>query len=448
MANHLMLKILLLERNNGHKAMDKTVNNRSEKRKKRLLLVFLVSLFFGMVAFTNRSLEDNAKFIVVLDAGHGGSDPGNLGTGRYKTTEKNISLDVTLQLGKYINEHFPQVKVVYTRSGDTFPSLKDRCRIANDADADLFISIHCNANGKESPNGVETFVMGLHKSQESLESAMRENNAIFAEKDHDKNYSGFDPKNPDTYIILSMRENAYMEKSIDIAKNVQDQFRTRVGRKDRGVKQGPFYVICYTNMPSILVELGFLTNKEEEDFLQSKDGKTYMASAIFRAFKDYMGKNQPDTKPLAHVKDPEIKAMPSKPAENTQAPIEPEPKPTTNTTSGTASNKSSTTNVNKAEPVWKTVDKGVRYHIQILSSAVPLKNGDSKFMGIGKTIEYKQNGVFKYLVGSTDSYKEAKQMQELMRDRGFKDAFIVAFEDDKRIDLSKAIAQTTNIKNE
>lgn len=431
--------------------MDKTDNKCSEKRKKRLLLVFLVSLFFGMAAFTDRCIEDNAKFIVVLDAGHGGSDPGNLGTGRYKTTEKNISLDVTLQLGKYINEHFPNVKVVYTRSGDTFPALKERCRIANDADANLFISIHCNANAKESPNGVETFVMGLHKSQESLESAMRENNSIFLEKDHESNYTGFDPKNPDTYIILSMRENAYMEKSIDIAKNVQDQFRTRVGRKDRGVKQAGFYVISYTNMPSILVELGFLTNKEEEDFLQSKDGKTYMASAIFRAFKDYMAKNQPDTKPLAHVKDPEIKAMPPKAtvaADTETTPPTTHQEPKTNTAPPSTTPKATPPATSKADPVWKSVDKGVRYHIQILSSAVPLKSGDAKFMGIGKTIEYKQNGVYKYLVGTTDSYKEAKQMQEQMRDRGFKDAFIVAFENDKRIDLSKAIAQTTNIKNE
>jgi len=446
MVNHLMIKILLLKRNNGHKAMDKTDKKCSEKKRKRLLLVFLVSLFFGLAAFTSRSLEDNAKFIVVLDAGHGGSDPGNLGTGRYKTTEKNISLDVTLQLGKYINEHFPNVKVVYTRSGDTFPTLKERCRIANDADANLFISIHCNANAKETPNGVETFVMGLHKSQESLESAMRENNSIFLEKDHESNYTGFDPKNPDTYIILSMRENTYMEKSIDIAKNVQDQFRTRVGRKDRGVKQAGFYVISYTNMPSILVELGFLTNKEEEDFLQSKDGKTYMASAIFRAFKDYMAKNQPDTKPLAHVKDPEIKAVPSKPS--TTEPAAKTEAPSTTEPAAEAANKTSTSPGVKADPVWKSVDKGVRYHIQILSSAIPLKSGDNQFKGIGKTIEYKQNGVYKYLVGTTDSYKEAKQMQEQMRDRGFKDAFIVAFENDKRIDLSKAIAQTTNIKNE
>jgi N-acetylmuramoyl-L-alanine amidase len=426
--------------------MDKTHIKTSQKARKRNFLAFLVLLFFGMVAFTRHSLLENASFIVVLDAGHGGSDPGNLGTGRYKTTEKNISLDVTLQVGKYINEHFPGVKVVYTRNGDTFPTLKERCNIANNADADLFISIHCNANAKESPNGVETFVMGLHKSQESLESAMRENNSIFLEKDHEADYSGFDPKNPDTYIILSMRENAYMEKSIDIAKNIQDQFRSRVGRKDRGVKQAGFYVISYTNMPSILVELGFLTNKDEEDFLQSKDGKTYMASAIFRAFKDYMIKNKPDTKPLANIKDPEIKSIPYKdspPSDNT-------PKSPNNAAANAIKDKNEKPAVaaTKAEPVWKSVDKGVRYHIQILSSATPLKAGDQQFKSIGKTIEYKQNGVFKYLVGTTDNYKEAKQMQEQMRDRGFKDAFIVAFEDDKRIDLSKAIAQTTNIKNE
>ena len=444
----------------GHKTMDKTDIKSLEKSRKRIFLGILVSLFFALAAFTNHSLKENASFIVVLDAGHGGSDPGNLGTGRYKTTEKNISLDVTLQVGKYINEHFPQVKVVYTRSGDTFPTLKERCNIANNADADLFISIHCNANAKETPNGVETFVMGLHKSQESLESAMRENNSIFLEKDHEADYSGFDPKNPDTYIILSMRENAYMEKSIDIAKNVQDQFRSRVGRKDRGVKQAGFYVISYTNMPSILVELGFLTNKDEEDFLQSKDGKTYMASAIFRAYKDFMIKNQPDLKPLAGAKDPEIKSVPSKQAvSSNDATASNAAQSNSNSskgsaqTSGTNNEQSKpgvkeTSNPSKAEPIWKEVKTGVRYHVQILSSANPLPAGDAQFKRIGKTIEYKQNGVYKYLVGTTDSYKEAKQMQDQMRDRGFKDAFIVAFENEKRIDLSKAIAQTTNIKNE
>jgi N-acetylmuramoyl-L-alanine amidase len=418
----------------GHKTMQKTDIISPEKKRKRIFLAILVFTFLGLAAFTHRGLQENASFIVVLDAGHGGSDPGNLGTGRYKTTEKNISLDVTLQVGKYIQEHFPNVKVVYTRTGDTFPTLKERCNMANNADADLFISIHCNANSKEAPNGVETFVMGLHKSQESLESAMRENNSIFLEKDHASDYSGFDPKNPDTYIILSMRENAFMEKSIDIAKNVQDQFRTRVGRKDRGVKQAGFYVISYTNMPSILVELGFLTNHDEEDFLQSTDGKTYTASAIYRAFKDFMAKNKPDQKPVQTQNEPEIKFTPPKPSAPTVS----------------APPKEDAVKIQKTDTpsTSTTATSGVRYHIQILSSATPLKKGDPQFKGLTNSTEYKQNGVYKYLTGTTTNYKEAKQLQEQMRDRGFKDAFIVAFENDKRIDLSKAIAQTTNIKNE
>ncbi|MFN9968943.1 MAG: N-acetylmuramoyl-L-alanine amidase, partial [Phycisphaerae bacterium] len=176
------------------------------------------------------------------------------------------------------------------RKGDSFPTLKDRVDAANAAAADLFISIHCNANDNKAAYGSETYVMGLHKSEESLRNAMRENASIFLEEDHESNYAGFDPKNPDTYIALSLRENIFLDQSLNLAKHVQEQFRGRVGRKDRGVKQAGYYVISFTNMPSVLVELGFLTNAEEEDFLQSEQGKGYMSSAIYRAFKDYYHK--------------------------------------------------------------------------------------------------------------------------------------------------------------
>jgi len=251
-------------------------------RRKRVAALFLV-LGVILMSYTLPSTVAEKTFTVVIDPGHGGTDPGNLGTGRLLKTEKDVSLDVALIVGEYIRIHYPDVKIVYTRKTDVFPTLARRVQIANESLADLFISIHCNANDNKAASGAETFVMGLHKSEESLKTAMRENASIYLEKDHEKNYKGFDPKSPDTYIILSMRENAFLDKSINLAKNVQDQFRTRVGRKDRGVKQAGYYVISFTNMPSILVELGFLTNADEEDFLHSDEGKTYMASAIYRA---------------------------------------------------------------------------------------------------------------------------------------------------------------------
>ncbi len=411
------------------------------KRRKRNMLTFLVGVFVFFVAAIPSPNED--QFIVVLDAGHGGSDPGNLGTGRFKTTEKNVALDVTLKLGEYISENYPEVKVVYTRKGDTFPSLANRVETANAANADLFISIHCNAAENKTASGSETFVMGLHKSEESLSNAMKENNSIFLEKDHEKNYNGFDPKNPDTYIIMSMRENLFLDQSIILAKNVQDQFRSRVGRKDRGVKQAGFYVISFTNMPSILVELGFLSNSDEEDFLNTDDGKTYLASAIYRAFKEF--KDRTIAKPKTEIGDKKNSStnseLVSKPSDDkveiknldNLAPA------IIDTSNPVALIKSATSQGIQ----WQEITKGIKYQVQIISSPKKLDMKSAQFKGIERATEYKQNGVYKYLAGSTLGYKEAKQNLEKLKTMGFKDAFVVAFDNSERIELSKAIAQTT-----
>lgn len=447
--------------------------------RKRLAFLFLV---FGVILMsaTLPSTVAEKKFTVVIDPGHGGSDPGNLGTGRLLKTEKDVSLDVALIVGEYIRIHYPEVNIVYTRKSDVFPTLARRVEIANDALADLFISIHCNANDNKSASGAETFVMGLHKSEESLRTAMRENASIYLEKDHEKNYKGFDPKNPDTYIILSMRENAFLDKSINLAKNVQDQFRTRVGRKDRGVKQAGYYVISFTNMPSILVELGFLTNAEEETFLHSDEGKTYMASAIYRAFKDFKEKDSPSSKPPvdtdtapikpaadakpkteekpAMIKEepktekPVVKSEPKpEPKPEPKAETKPEPKTEVKTEAKTTPVvKPATDSANTAELVInkpsdvrsKNITSGVKFQIQVLTSAKSLKPTAPEFKGIPNVEEYMHNGVYKYLSGTTDSYNEARVVRDKLIEFGFKDAFIVAFEDNKRIELSRAISLT------
>jgi len=397
------------------------------RRGKRLIVAFLV-LGVILMAATMPPVTPPAQFTVVLDAGHGGSDPGNLGTGRYKKTEKDISLDVTKLVGKYIEENYPEIKLIYTRKGDTFPTLHNRVEIANGANADLFISIHCNSAENKAAFGTESFVMGLHKTEESLKTAMRENASIFLEKDHEKTYNGFDPKDPDTYIILSMRENAYLDHSISLAKKVQDQFRTRAGRKDRGVKQAGHYVTSFTNMPAILVELGFLSNTEEEDYLHSEDGQTYMASAIYRAFKEFMEKtnSKKDSKDNSATVETPKKQEPK--SENPIVKNEPVKE---------------TVKVTDSPIIWKEVDKGIKYQVQILSSPKPLDKKSSDFKGLEKVESYILSGVHKYLVGSTKSFKEAKKMQDHLRSMGFKDAFVVAFENGQRVDLSKAIAQSS-----
>ena len=201
--------------------------------------------------------------VVVIDAGHGGKDPGNLGTGRYKVTEKDVTLDVANKLANYIEENMPDVEVILTRKDDSFPKLNTRVKIANDAQADLFISIHCDAFSSPKAIGCGTYVMGMHKTEESLRVAMQENASIYKEDDYAQTYEGFDPKDPDTYIALALRQNIYLDKSLGIRFYDSISIRDRVGRKDRGVRQAGYYVISYTSMPSVLVELGFLTNKDE-----------------------------------------------------------------------------------------------------------------------------------------------------------------------------------------
>ncbi len=254
---------------------------------KRSILLFLACFLIPFSASAQGSSTPFRLKTIVIDAGHGGQDPGNLGTGRYKSKEKDIALDVALRVGGYIKTQFPEITVKYTRDKDVFIGLSDRADVANKSKADLFLSIHCNAATNPSALGVETYALGVHKTQENLEVAMKENSSIYLEEDYKTKYEGFDPNSPESIIALTIMQSAFLQQSLSIAKYIQDQFRSRVGRKDRGVKQAGFLVLRRTTMPSILIELGFLTNASEEDFLNSEDGKAYMASAIFRGFKEY-----------------------------------------------------------------------------------------------------------------------------------------------------------------
>lgn len=224
---------------------------------------------------------------VVIDPGHGGKDPGAVGSAGH---EKDIVLAIGLKLGAYIRESFPDVKIVFTRDTDVFIPLHERAGLANKHDADLFISIHANANTKPEIDGTETYVMGMHKTESNLEVAKLENSVIFLEEDHSENYEGFDPNSSESYIIFELIQSIYMRQSLHLANNIQDQFRDRVQRKDRGVKQAGFLVLWQTAMPSVLVETGYITNRDEEKFMLSENGQDYLASAIFRAFRDYKTK--------------------------------------------------------------------------------------------------------------------------------------------------------------
>ena len=225
--------------------------------------------------------------VVVIDAGHGGHDPGTLGK---NTKEKEIVLKIALKVGKYIEENIPGVKVLYTRKTDKYVEFQDRADVANKNQADLFISIHANAIVGANAYGTETYVMGLNKDQSNFEVAKRENSVILMDENYKEKYEGFDPASPESYILFSLNQSAYQEHSLRFAQKVEDQFKKRVGRSSRGVKQAGFLVLWMTTTPSVLVETGFLSNSKEEAFLASDQGQDMIASGIYRAFKEY--KNQ------------------------------------------------------------------------------------------------------------------------------------------------------------
>jgi N-acetylmuramoyl-L-alanine amidase len=343
---------------------------------------------------TQKASYNRAKIkTVVIDAGHGGKDCGSIGA---VVQEKAITLKIALQLGKYIKENMPDVKVIYTRTSDKFVPLFERAAIANRNQADVFISIHCNSltAKKNIIKGTETYVMGLHSSDENLSVAKRENEVILLEDNYSKHYQGYNPNSPEAHIMLSMYRNAYLDQSILLAEKVEYQFKEKVKRNSRGVKQAGFVVLKATAMPAVLIETGFLSNKEEEAYLNSEKGQSYLASAIYRAFRDYKI----------------IVEKSSKNIRSTESAI---------TTSSINKKEiyykvllsSSKTKLNTSTPAWKIV-KGLE--------TVPVKNG------------------FQYLGEKCSSYKIALERQVFYRKNGFPDAGIIAFRANERISLSAA----------
>ncbi len=359
-------------------------------------------------------LSDGVK-TVVIDAGHGGHDPGNLGTKRYKTTEKDIALAVALKLGQYIEENFSDVKVLYTRKTDVFVDLQKRADIANKAEADLFISIHCDAFTKSSVSGATSIVMGRNHDDDNLRVAMRENSVIYLEENYEEKYEGFDPNNPASYIAFTLYQSSFMNQSVSFAQKVQDQFRERVQRKDRGVKQQPLMVTKMAVMPSVLIELGFLTNPTEEDFLNSEKGQAYMASAIYRAFKEYKEEREQFRITPAKEKPTLTEATPKSTLEEAPA-------------KGSG----------KQNPSEQATTSEVYYTIQIVTSGMKKDLKPENFMGVEGVTYYEERGLYKYTVGRVTSIDAAEALRQKMKDSGFKDAFVVALADGKRIPLAEA----------
>lgn len=363
------------------------------KRLVRIAIVFM--MIFGFFNYM-KAQKSSRITTVVIDAGHGGKDPGALGK---HSKEKDIALAVALKTGKYIEEHLPDVKVIYTRKTDRFIELYKRAQIANKANADFFISIHCNSNPNYRAYGTETYAMGLHKSNANLNVAMKENAAITFEKDAGNTYDGFDANSPESYIRFNLFQNVYLDQSLELANKIENQFKERVGRKSRGVHQAGFLVLWRTAMPGVLVELGFLSNPTEEKFLLSEKGQVYLASAIYRAFKAYKLAYEKENKPVT-VK--QIVKEGNQPDEE------------------------------------KTASSPLDYRVQFYTSPMQLELSSPRLKNLPALSYYLHNGLYKYTTGHFGTLKKALRYQAEVRNKGFKDAFVVAFLNNNRITIAQA----------
>ena len=388
--------------------MSKIINLYHIFSRNALGLLLLAALFVNPLFADDKKKKNNKIRTIVIDPGHGGKDSGTMGTKRYPQYEKHIALDISLKLGNYIKDAFPDIEIIYTRKTDNFLELWERTELANEKKADLFISVHCDGFTNPNPSGASVFVMGMSKLKANMDVAMRENSVMYLEDNFKEKYDGFDPKSPESYIVFSLMQNTFLDQSISIAEKIEDEFANRAKRKSRGLKQAPFYVISRVNMPSILIEAGFLTNPKEEDFLNTELGKDHIASAIFRGFRSYKesvdGSNISELDKSA-VKEKEIIKIPTPKKEI-------------------------------------TTDKVV-YKVQI-GTYLKSMLSDKSFMNLNAYEEI-INGTYKYYVGNAYNKVSADNLKFKMREKGFKGAFVVAFYQDKRISMQEALdLQTKN----
>jgi N-acetylmuramoyl-L-alanine amidase len=383
--------------------------NVTPQRWRRQLVFRLLACFLFCLPV---AAQDPAEVLrtVVIDPGHGGKDPGAPGR---QSHEKNIVLDIALKLGKMIRQAYPEVNVVYTRKTDVFVDLSKRGDIANKAQANLFISIHANANKNKTPFGSETYVMGNSRTEENMEVAKRENSVILIEDDYSERYEGFDPNSPESYIYFSLLQNAYLNQSLNFAAEVQEQFKTTAGRVDRGVKQANFVVLWKTTMPSVLVEVGFISNAEEERYMNSREGKEQIATAIFNAFCAYKMKIDERNVSRSTVREIPEQDTPAAPQK--------------------------TENQRQPPPAEKTAAGKVEFGVQIATSAKPVDTHPSNFKK-HKNVERIQTSpkFYKYITGRTPDYAEAQNTLKNMS-ADFKDAFVVGIVNDKIVPAGDAL---------
>jgi N-acetylmuramoyl-L-alanine amidase len=382
-------------------------------------------LFFISSTFivTTLSAQTNTKFKVVLDAGHGAHDFGAVYNGN---VEKNINLGIVLKLGKIL-ESDPNVQVIYTRDNDTFIDLVERANIANRANANFFVSIHCNANKNPDPFGSETFVMGLSKSASSLAIAKQENAVITLEDNYKTKYKGYNPNSPESLISATLAQEEYLDQSIELASRIQDGLENKLNRKSRGVAQAPFMVLHKAFMPRVLVETGFISNKEEGAYLNSEEGQQNtaktIADAIFRMKVEHFGGSMPVIqikkyeKPAVSDSTPKIVPVPE-----VKDPINPIPKAT--------ETKSIDNKVDASKSIFK---------IQLKASKSKIDTLAVNFNGLNKISFLFDNDYYKYMYGETNDYEVSKKQLAEARIKGYDSAFVVAFKKGQKISINEAL---------
>lgn len=391
--------------------------------------VYIICIFLWIVIPENAMhAASPKKFTVVIDAGHGGHDPGAIGK---RGKEKNINLSVALKLGKLIQNNHSDTKVVYTRSSDVFVPLHRRAEIANEAKADLFISIHTNSIASRSSrvSGTETYTLGLHRTQENLEVAQKENAVILIEDDYQKQYAGFNPNSSESYIIFEFLQDKNMAQSVNFAQLIQQQFRHKARRIDKGVHQAGFLVLRETSMPSVLIELGYITNPNEEAYLLSSNGSSMLAQSIYQAFVNYKANKKTSSpgvltssQPVEVEEDIVIEEPTAADTQTVQTAQTAQPKEISQSSKSNTSSK----------PVFK---------IQILTSDKVLPKNSRQFKGLSPVDRYKEKGIYKYTYGESTDYNKILRLKRSKVDAKFKDAFIIAFKDGEKMNINQAIRE-------
>ncbi len=370
-------------------------------RPKMIPLLLVLSFCLSVLSPFYAQTASNKPFVVVLDAGHGGHDSGNRGVLHQKYIEKNIALSIVLKVGAILEKE-PLVNVIYTRKKDVFLELWERAAIANKADADLFVSVHCNAHNS-SAYGTETFVLGLHKSKANFEIAKKENEVIFLEDNYKEKYAGFDPSKPESLIGLTLMQEEYLDQSILLASLIQNNFTNKLKRHNRSVKQAGFWVLHNTYMPSVLVETGFLTNKKEGAYLNSKKGQNEMAREIAKAiiaYKNSLVLTTPDSQnPIIDKKEID----------------------------------------DAISQTEKKIYPDVIFKVQLAASKKKIETKPYNFNGLKDVKRTKEKGLFKYFYGATSDFNEIKLLKKYAREKGYTSAFIVAFKNGKKQNLSEVL---------